>query len=92
MLPAPTRTELERVQAAAVDWREAATPPAKWMVPVPATTVPKVDIATGINMLAPTPATNTPPLSIAAFLITSILHKIILKNTLYVHWKAKSLI
>jgi hypothetical protein len=56
------------------------------MVPVPATTVPKVDIATGINMVAPTPAANTPPLTIAAFLIFSILF---VKNTLCVHWKMK---
>ena len=62
------------------------------MVPVPATTVPKVDIATGTNRVAPTPAANTPPLTIAAFLIVSIFEILLLKKTLSVRWEVKGLI
>ena len=70
ILTVPNSIELESVQAAAVDCKVAATPPAAWIVPTPETTVPNVVIATGINMLAPTPATNTlPPMIVAFFTI-----------------------
>lgn len=49
MLPAPMSMEFDNVHAAAVDCKNAATPPAACIVPTPGNTVPNADIAIGIK-------------------------------------------